>query len=180
MSASGPIADLSYRNYDGPLAPTNMRWWVIAKSTIKTAFKKRIMWVMMSFSAWYYLAMVFTLYVIDQMSQSAPPGANSQNFAATILGRLIWKDQFVIGFSYGQMLFMIITLIIGAGAIANDNRANALLVYLSKPVSKTDYLFGKWVGVFIALMAAMVIPSLLFFLYGILSYREQGFFYQDR
>lgn len=175
---NGPIADLTYRNYDGPLAPATMRWWVIAKMTMRMALKKKSMWVAMAFSAWYYLCMIFVLYFIDQFGQSnSRPGQT--NPAASFIGRLVWKDQFLHGFAFGQIMFLVIALIIGAGAIANDNRANALLVYLSKPCTKTDYLFGKWIGVFIPLFAVMVIPSLVFFGYGALSYRDQGFLWQD-
>lgn len=177
---TAPIADLSYRNYDGPLMPPRLRWWVIAKMTIRQALKKKSMWVAMAFSAWYYLAMIFVLFFVDQLAQSAaqrnPGGPNPM---AAFFGRIVWKDQFLHGFSFGQIMFLIIALILGAGAIANDNRSNALLVYLSKPCTKWDYLFGKWVGVFLPLLITMLLPSMVFFLYGAMSYRDQGFFSQD-
>jgi len=176
---NSPIADLSYRNYDGPLMGTSMRWWVIAKSTMKAAFKKKSMWVAMSFSAWYYLAMIFVLYFVNQASQAAVPRPGQPSQMAAYLSRVIWKDQFVTGFSYGQIMYLVIALIIGAGAIANDNRANALLVYLSKPCTKTDYLFGKWFGVFLPLFLVMLIPSTVFYAYGALSFRTEGFIYED-
>jgi ABC-2 type transport system permease protein len=177
---SSPIADLSYRNYDGPLMPANMRWWVIAKSTMMIAFRKRSMWVSMAFSAWYYLAMIFVLYFVNQSSQAAGAIPGHASPSAAYLDRIIWKDQFLLGFSYGQIMFLVIALIIGAGAIANDNRANALLVYLSKPCTKTDYLFGKWVGVFLPLLAVMLIPATIFYAYGALSFRAEGFLYDDK
>ena len=45
----------------------------------------------------------------------------------TFLSRIVWQDQFLHGFSYGAD-HLIIALMLGSGAIANDNRANALLV----------------------------------------------------
>jgi ABC-2 type transport system permease protein len=36
-----------------------------------------------------------------------------------------------------------ITVYVGAGLIANDRRANALQVYLSKPLTRSEYVFGK-------------------------------------
>jgi len=175
MTAKSPIADLSYRNYDGPLTSTDMRWWVIAKTTIRSALKKRSIWVAMSFSAWYYVAMIFVLYFTDQLSQQARPGQAKVNYAAS----LIWKDQFLHGFSYGQIMYLVVALIVGAGAIANDNRSNALLVYLSKPCTKLDYILGKWLGVFLVLFGIMAIPALFFYGYCGLSYRNEGFFFDD-
>ncbi len=175
---SSPIADLSYRNYDGPLSSTDMRWWVIAKTTILSALKKRSIWVVMTISSWYYVAMIFVLYFSDQLSQRASSVAGG-NAPASLASTLIWKDQFLHGFSYGQIWYLMIALIVGAGCVANDNRANALLVYLSKPCTKLDYIIGKWLGVFIVLYTIMAIPALMFFFYGAMSYRQEGFFYDD-
>jgi ABC-2 type transport system permease protein len=177
LPVSSPIADLTYRTYDGPLADTKYRWWVIAKYTMLTSLKKKSLWVATAFSAWYYIAMIFVLYFIDQFGKSTRAGQPS--FFDTYIQRIVWKDQFLIGFSYGQIMFLIIGLIIGAGAIANDNRANALLVYLSKPCTKLDYLMGKWFGVFLPLFTVMVIPAFFFYMYGALTFRNYGFFYQD-
>lgn len=178
------IADLSYRHYTGVLESPRFRWWVIAKQTIRNAFRKKSMWVTMAFAGWYYLGMIFVLFVVDQINQNAqqglqPANAGRNQAMQAFMDRIIWKDQFLHGFSFGQILFLILALILGAGAIANDNRANALLVYLSKPCTKLDYLFGKWFGVFLPLLLAMFIPSMVFYAYGALSYRDYGFFTQD-
>ena len=77
------------------------------------------------------------------------------------------------------MWFLFIALLLGAGSIANDNRANALLVYLSKPCNKTDYLLGKWMGIFLPLCISMALPMAFFWLYGALSYRSYGFLSND-
>jgi ABC-2 type transport system permease protein len=155
-----------------------MRWWVIARQGIRTALKKKSIWVFTAISGWYYLGMMFTLYVLEQMSQRAA-SMGQPSPLANFISRIVWKDQFLHGLSFGQIMYVIVALIIGAGAIANDNRANALLVYLSKPCTKLDYLIGKWVGIFIPLLMVMSIPSIMFFAYGALTYRQDGFFYQD-
>jgi len=170
---TGPIADLSYRNYDGELSAPRYRWWVIARSGIRLAMEKKSMWVIAAISGWYYLAMIFILFIRDQMSSLAPPGRATP--ISTFLQNIVWKDQFVHGFSYGQILFLILALMLGAGSIANDNRSNALLVYLSKPCNKRDYLFGKWFGIFLPLLIVSAIPSLVFYMYGLMSYRDHGF-----
>jgi ABC-2 type transport system permease protein len=36
-----------------------------------------------------------------------------------------------------------VTVYVGAGLIANDRRANALQIYLSKPLTRAEYVFGK-------------------------------------
>lgn len=177
---SSPIADLSYRNYDGPILPIKNRWWAIARSTMMIAFKKKAMWFYMIGSAWYYIAMIFILFIVDQMvanATAARPGQPNplQQFFATI----VWKDHFMHGFQFGQICYFAIALVLGAGSIANDTRANALLVYLSKPISKRDYVFGKWFGIFLPLLITMIVPPLVFYLYGVMSFRDKGFVSQD-
>lgn len=177
---SSPIADLSYRNYDGPILPIKNRWWAIARSTMLIAFKKKSMWLFMVGSAWYYIAMIFILFIVDQMVANAPPvPAGRPNPLDTFFSTIVWKDHFMHGFQFGQICYFAIALILGAGTIANDNRANALLVYLSKPISKKDYVLGKWMGIFLPLLITMLLPSLIFYLYGVMSFRDKGFVSQD-
>ena len=43
-----------------------------------------------------------------------------------------------------QGLFVFfVTIFVGAGLIANDRRANALQIYLSKPLLRIEYIAGK-------------------------------------
>src|SRR5690349_329322 len=133
-----PIADLSYRDYSGAHVATSARWLVIAKMGWRTAFKKKSFWVFSLFAAWYYLVMVAFLYVIEQIGLAGGAGG----FAQQLFSSITWKDQFLTGFSYSQLVWLSLSLLVGAGAIANDNGTNALLVYLSKPCRKGDYLLG--------------------------------------
>lgn len=174
MSEINPIADLSYRNYDGPLKPPFARWWIITRQTMRAAAKNKWLWIMSALAGAYYLIMIIELFVLDRIAQSGPGGIQAQR---AFLGRLEWKEQFLHGIGYAQMPSMILAILVGAGAIANDNRANALLVYLSKPCTKFDYAFGKWMGVFLVLCGALAVPSLGFYAYGALSFRELGFFH---
>jgi ABC-2 type transport system permease protein len=45
-----------------------------------------------------------------------------------------------------------VTVYAGAGLIANDRRANALQIYLSKPLTRAEYVFGK-----LAILAAFLL-----------------------
>lgn len=174
--ASTPIADLSYRNYDGPLEAPTFRWWVVAKMSMRLAIKKKGFWIWSTLSAYWYLILAAIYYFVDTLGQQSPSTGGATNF---IFSQTIWKDKFLDAFSISQMLLFIVALLIGIGTIANDNRANALLVYLSKPCSKADYLIGKWVAIFLLLLAVTGVPMLLFYGYCFMSYRQYGFVSQD-
>lgn len=176
---SGPIADLSYRNYDGPLEPPVHRWWAIAKLSMMLALKKKGFWVWSLLSAYWYIGLIFIFYIVDQFASQFVSGPamtiNSDKAAASLFGQVIWKDQFLNAFGFSQLLLLIIALMIGVGTIANDNRANALLVYLSKPCTKVDYLIGKWLSIFIPITLVSMVPTVFFYVYCLMSYRQYGF-----
>jgi ABC-2 type transport system permease protein len=54
-----------------------------------------------------------------------------------------------------------ITIYVGAGLIANDKRANALQIYLSKPLTRVEYIVGKLVTLLIFLVAVTWVPAIL-------------------
>lgn len=166
---SSPIADLTYRGYDGPLTTTDRRWWAIAKMTMRLGIKRKGFWVWASFSCWGYLLMMAIYYFADVAAANAPPGTPNP-----ILSNIVWHDQVVVGFSQAQLWLFIVAVLIGIGQIANDNRANALLIYLSKPCTKLDYLVGKWLGIFVQLYAVAVLPALIFWAYIAMSFKSYG------
>src|SRR6185436_16701644 len=63
----------------------------------------------------------------------------------------------------GQQGFFVfvITVYVGAGLIANDRRANALQIYLSKPLMRSEYILGKLAVLFSFLVVITLIPALL-------------------
>jgi ABC-2 type transport system permease protein len=148
MSQQTPIADLSYRNYDGPKTLKTARWWVITLSGLRVSFKKKGLWIMFGVSSLSYLFMLFMMFT----------SVFTQGMGDDILGG--FREQLVGTYSNAFWPLMI-ALLVGSGSIAADNRANALQVYLAKPLSKRDYLIGKWLYIFIIIFAVYILPLLL-------------------
>lgn len=171
---TGFVADLTYRSYSGPLSPPIFRWWAIAKMTMRMAVKKKAFWGWALLSPWFLLIQLAVLTVMDQAATG--PG---RQFLAEFYRTVVWKDLFLGGFQGSLFFLFLAALVIASGNIAADNRANALLVYLSKPTTKLDYLFGKWLGFFLLLLGASGIPLLLTFAYGALTFRQYGFLTQE-
>ena len=57
-----------------------------------------------------------------------------------------------------------VTIWVGAGLIANDRRANALQLYLSKPMTSAEYIAGKLATLFIFLVAVTFLPAMMLLL----------------
>jgi ABC-2 type transport system permease protein len=54
-----------------------------------------------------------------------------------------------------------ITVYAGAGLIANDRRANALQIYLSKPLTRGEYVFGKLAVLMTFLLLVSWVPAVV-------------------
>lgn len=156
-----PIADLTYRSYDGPKALRTFRWWTISRSFIRTALRKKAFWVLFGLLCMQW--MLFALFVFINSQADQFTGGSQRQFSAFNLANTfanvtdIWIWVFAIA------------LFIGAGSIAADNRANAIQVYLSKPLTRADYILGKWVGMVILLYFAQLVPMFVALLYAALD-----------
>src|ERR1700687_5845934 len=60
----------------------------------------------------------------------------------------------------GTFVFFI-TVYVGAGLIANDRRANALQIYLSKPLTRAEYIFGKLAILMSFLLLITWVPAIV-------------------
>jgi ABC-2 type transport system permease protein len=169
MSQSGPgsgIADLTYRNYDGELRPRTARFWTVALSVIRTNLKKVGLWIVGALMLLVYFFVGLIFFITRNVATNAR-GAGGDALTYPVAAEL--------GIQWTLFLLFIATLIIGSGSIAADNKANALLVYLSKPLTKSDYLLGKWVGVFTLLAALSLIPAAVLYIFFLTSYYSDGF-----
>jgi ABC-2 type transport system permease protein len=59
------------------------------------------------------------------------------------------------------MFVFFVTIYAGAGLIANDRRANALQIYLSKPLTRLEYVAGKAAVLMFFLLFVTWVPALL-------------------
>lgn len=166
MSVGSPIADLSYRNYDGPKSLSGARWWVIARNGIRGAMRKKFFWVLVA------LAMLPYLLLIMQMIALSPIAARNEEMRRGLPDFI----QMLAG-AYGNTWWILfVALLIGTGSIAADNRANALQVYLSKPLTKRDYVIGKLMSVFIPVYLVALVPMLLAVSYAAFDQGLSSFF----
>lgn len=168
--AASPIADLSYRNYDGPLHTRAVRWWIVALAGIRLVIRKKGFWIVFAISLLPFLVVGAILYF-----QSSYPMMMRGNPMANETRGQVYASQFFQAYQNQSLWLFILALMAGAGSIAADNQANALLVYLSKPLTKGDYLLGKWMGIFLVVFAAAAAPAILLYLYCLLSYVPNGF-----
>jgi ABC-2 type transport system permease protein len=143
-----PIHDQSYRRYGGRRSALGRSWLVIAVAGIKTMIRKRVFLGLLLMSWMQFLGRAIALWFAENVPQTAQLLAPS---AETFRDFLDKQGFFVF----------VVTIYVGAGLIANDRRANALQIYLSKPLLRTEYIAGKAAVLFAFLSLVTWIPALL-------------------
>jgi ABC-2 type transport system permease protein len=145
-----PIHDQGYRRYGGLRQPHGRTWWVIARAGVMERLRERKFLGLLLFAWLPFLIRAVLLYVAANVPQASFVEATPQTFRE---------------FLNQQSLFVVfITVYVGAGLIANDRRANALQIYLSKPLTRIEYVAGKLVTLLIFLLAVTWLPGMLLLL----------------
>ncbi|MFN7915153.1 MAG: ABC transporter permease subunit [Vicinamibacterales bacterium] len=160
-----PIHDQGYRRYAGPRAEAGRAWSVIATAGIRTLFAKRA-FVGLLLLAWVpFVVRVVQIYAAANLPQAqflAPDAKMFRDF----LGQQ-------------EVFLFFITVYAGTGLIANDRRANALQIYLSKPLTRPEYIFGKFSILFVLLLLVTWVPAVLLLVIQVLFAGSFTFFVKN-
>jgi ABC-2 type transport system permease protein len=145
-----PIHDQGYRRYGGSRAPRGQAWSVITRAGLRTMLAKR-MFLGLLLVAWFpFFVRAVQIYAAANLPQAAFLKPTAETFRQFL-------DQ--------QSIFVFfVTVYVGAGLIANDRRANALQIYLSKPLTRAEYVFGKLAILVTFLLAVTWAPAMVLLL----------------
>ena len=143
-----PIHDQSYRRYGGRRSALGRSWLVIAAAGVKTMIRKRVFLGLLLLSWMQFLGRAIALWFASNVPQTA------QILAPT-------ADTFRDFLDKQGFFVFVVTIYVGAGLIANDRRANALQIYLSKPLLRTEYIAGKAAVLFAFLSLVTWVPAIL-------------------
>ena len=127
-----PIHDQGYRRYGGNKARTGTGWMVIARAGIRTFVSKRAFLGLLLVSWFPFFVRAVQFYAAANLTNI--PQASMLAPSADTFRQFLEQQQTFVFF---------VTVYVGAGLIANDRRANALQIYLSKPLTRVEYVFGK-------------------------------------
>jgi ABC-2 type transport system permease protein len=143
-----PIHDQGYRRYGGLKARTGTGWMVITRAGIRNQFAKRAFLGLLLLSWLPFFARAIQIYLAANFPQAGELLAvKPQMFRQFLDQQQIWA--------------FFVTVYVGAGLIANDRRANALQIYLSKPLTRAEYIFGKLAILMSFLLLITWVPALV-------------------
>jgi ABC-2 type transport system permease protein len=145
-----PIHDQGYRRYAGLKARTGTGWTVIARAGIRAMISKRAFLGLLLISWFPFFARAVQFYLATNVS-------NFQQLSVLAPS----ADTFRKFLEQQQTFVFFVTVYVGAGLIANDRRANALQIYLSKPLTRAEYILGKLVILMTFLTLVTWLPAIM-------------------
>lgn len=140
-----PIHDQGYRRYEGRRTP-GRAWAVVAAAGIRGFLGKRSFLALMVFAWLPFFARAVQIYAAANVPQAAFLAPTPETFRQFL-------DQ------QAAYVFFI-SVYVGSGLIANDRRANALQLYLSKPLTRAEYVFGKLAILMTFLLMVTAAPAI--------------------
>ena len=142
-----PIHDQGYRRYGGTRARAGRAWAVIAQAGVRTLVAKRAFVGLLLLSWVPFIVRAVQIYASTNLPQAQFLAPDAKLF------RTFLEQQ--------EVFLFFITVYAGTGLIANDRRANALQIYLSKPLTRVEYIFGKFAVLLALLLLVTWVPAVL-------------------
>lgn len=143
-----PIHDQSYRRYEGARRPVGHAWRVIVADGIRQMLGKRAFLALLLVAWIPFIVRTVQMYFAISVPQAS-------GFLA------ITPDTFRDFLEQQSVFVFFMTVYVGSGLIANDRRANALQIYLSKPMMRMEYIAGKLLVLATFLLFVTLLPGLL-------------------
>jgi ABC-2 type transport system permease protein len=141
-----PIHDQGYRRYTGRRNAPGREWWVIARAGVLERLRERRFLALLLLAWSPFMVRALQIYASTSFAQLSFLAPDSDTFREFL-------DQ------QSPFLFFI-TIYAGSGLIASDRRANALQMYLSRPLTRVQYVAGKLLVLAIFLLAGSWLPAL--------------------
>ena len=145
-----PIYDQSYRPYRGTLSSHTWRWRTIAKAGLQHHLSRRLFLIFLFITYIHPIVRGVFIWGTHQLNNSPFETVDAQFFRNTLLGQ--------------GLFLMLVCIWIGAPLIAQDLRTNAIQLYLARPLTRTDYVLGKFAIIAGLGSLLLPVPALLLYL----------------
>lgn len=158
------VYEHTYKRYTGALTPKWSRFSVLPRYAFRDVFKSRFLvffFAICLLPPLIFGALIYLRHNLDAIDGLKALGINVSDFFE--IDESFFKRFLMV---QGQLAFAL-TLFIGPGLVSRDLANNGLPLFLSRPISRTEYVVGKLAILLTLLSAITWIAGLaLFFLNG--------------
>lgn len=178
---------LRYRAWRSPFGGPLRGSWAMARTSFRLMMRKRAFWVLFGLAAMIFFFFFYGQYLIVWVSQQA--GEQTVSFGGLpvkmdgltkfldrlnlngsphTFGNFIWFEGYIV---------MIVLALAGAVIVGNDFHYGSLPFYLSKPIGRAHYVFGKCLAVGLLVNLLTTLPALLLYLQAGLLYDWKSYYF---
>ncbi len=160
-----------WRRYTGELTPLKWRFLVVSKYALGDTFASRI------FTAFYALCFLPSVVGILFIYLSHNVSLLQQLGMPEDLMKVLTSKFFMVLFSWQAIPAFLVAVLVSPSLIAADLSNNAMPLYLSRPLTRSEYVLGKMTVLALLLSPMTWIMGLLIF--GLQAYLEGGRWWID-
>ena len=158
-----PVYDYSYRTWQGERSGPMLRWLAIPKYTFMQLLSKRmflwiftVAWFQFVLRAAYIYLLVNPEFLISlglagHLPQPTPERSLQETLQQVLpqVGPFFFKNMIDV-----QLIFcFLLAFVAGSDLISRDLAHRAFVLYASKPISRWEYFLGKFLTLFVMMMA---------------------------
>lgn len=153
------VYEHTYKQYAGPLTPEWSRFLIIPRHAFRDVFKSKL------FTAFFVIC--FLPLLVEAILIYLHHNAEALGVFKTQAKFLIPIDatffEVFVGIQGG--FAFLLTVLVGPPLVARDLNNNGLPLYLCRPFSRAEYVFGKMCVVLILLSAVTWVPGVVLFFF---------------
>ncbi len=157
-----PIREGGYYNWEGSLSKSKIKWFPIFTTGLKSVYKKRFSKLLFATASSLFFIFLIALYV------SSKPELKMMSKLVKMISSdaLLFRTYYTNGF----LVFMcaMISVFAGSELISNDLKHKSISLYLARPLSKLDYIAGKFSIILFYLLMFTLLPGLLLVIFKVI------------
>lgn len=156
------VYERTYKRYVGALSPQWSRLFVLPRYAFKDVFRSKLFLVYFVVCLLPPLVLAAGIYFYHEGASIFEVLPGSEEF----FQELVKIDADLFGFmtAFQCGLAFIATLFVGPGLVSKDLANNGLPLYLSRPISRAEYVLGKFavLGILLSLITWIPVAGLYF------------------
>ncbi len=155
------VHDQGYKGWSGPLMPARNRFLVITRYGLRDVFSSRLFLAFFSFCFAWPLACLVVLYLrynleaLNVFELSAGELLDFIEVNSWFFRSVFLRNQLMLSF--------VVVLVVGPSLVSADFRNRAMPLYLSRPLTRVDYVLGKLLVLATLVSAITWAPGLVLF-----------------
>ncbi len=164
---------LHYRSWQGEFHSPWWSVWPIMRVSLGVLLRRKLFWVLYAFGLLLFLMFFFGTFLLawaeSQMVltanqfKMAEPGGMLRGIRRMLKVLNGGQDTFQYFFAYQGGIVVVTMALVGSIMVGNDFTFKSLVFYLSKPIGRWHYIFGKCLAVFLVVQMMTTLPALVLY-----------------